>query len=285
LIGQQADAIMTVTQSGTGFEPLITEANANNIPYTNYSSNPAPGAAFNILYPHFETAEMECEAAAKWLEKTWNGEGEAGISSIPTDPGFVLRDKGCEAGLKKVIPDIKISTAVDGTGGTPEGGAEVASNLLSSHPEIKILYGVNDAVAEGMVTGARTVGRTTPESLYIGNSDAALNAFENIKNGTPMQEVVTPNFVGNNAVWLLMTEKAMLGEEIPKSGVVAGKLVNSENVEEVIRSQEHPFGSPQDIETTLNSVRLYKEGVPPYSNENIPSGPGIKNYWGSPPKP
>jgi ABC-type sugar transport system substrate-binding protein len=285
LIGQKTAGIMAVTQSGVGFGPLVTKAHQAKLTYTNYASNPAPGADFNIIYPHYALAYLECHAAALWLKKTWKGVGDAGITSIPTDPGFVLRDKGCVAGLKSLYPKMNIFTAVDQTGGTPQGGATVAGNLLAAHPGIRIIFGVNDAVAQGVITGAAAAGRTTPNSLFVGDNDCALDCFTDIEKGTTMSEVVSPNFTGNCAVWALITERAMEGLPVPHTGTVNGVLVNSSNVKQVIAAQAHPFSSAANIKTTLASVNLYAKGVPPYSNTNTPKGPGLKNYWGVNPKP
>ena len=276
---------MAVTQSGVGFGPMVTAAHNAHLVYTNYASNPAPGANFNLLYPHYNLAYLDCNAGAQWLKTTWHGVGAAGITAIPTDPGFVLRDKGCAAGLKSLYPNIQIYYATDTTGGTPAGGATAASELLASHPSIRIIFGVNDAVAQGVITGAREAGRTTPQSLFIGDNDCALDCVSDIEKGTPMSEAVFPNFTGNNAVWLLLTERAMEGLPIPHSGTVNGILVNKSNVAAVADEEAHPFANEKNIEATLASVKLYSQGVPPYSNTNIPTGPGITNYWGSPPKP
>jgi ABC-type sugar transport system substrate-binding protein len=285
LIGEKTAGIMAVTQSGVGFGPLVTAAHKAGLVYTNYASNPAPGANFNIIYPHYALAYLECHAAAEWLKTTWHGVGEAGITSIPTDPGFVLRDKGCVAALKAMYPKMQIFTAVDETGGTPAGGATVASDLLAAHPGIRIIFGVNDAVAQGVITGAATAGRKTPQSLFIGDNDCATDCAVDIEKHTPMSEVVMPDFTGNCAVWALITERAMEGLSIPHAGLVSGTLVNASNLPALLSAQEHPFSTPANIKVTLGSVKLYAQGSPPYTDTNLPTGPGIQNYWGVTPKP
>lgn len=285
LIGQKTGGIMAVTQSGVGFGPLVTAAHKAGLIYSNYASNPAPGADFNIVYPHYSLAVLECHAAAEWLKKTWNGVGQTGIVSVPTDPGFILREKGCTAGLKALYPKMQIFNAVDGTGGTPAGGATAAGNLLAAHPGIRIIFGVNDAIDLGVVTGAAAAGRKTPKSLFVANNDCGTDCVPYIKNNTTMSEVVFPDFTGNCAVWALMTERAMEGYKIPHTGVVSGILADKSNVNATLSAQLNPFGSAANIKTTLYSVKLYAKGVPPYSNTNIPAGPGIQNYWGTNPKP
>jgi len=285
LIGQKTGGIMAVTQSGVGFGPVVTAAHKAGLIYTNYASNPAPGADFNIIYPHYALAVLECHAAAEWLKTTWKGVGDVGIVEVPTDPGFILRQQGCISALKAVYPKIQIFQAVDGTGGTPAGGATEAGDLLVAHPGIRIIFGVNDAIAQGVVTGAASAGRKTPKSLFVADNDCGTDCVANIKNNTTMSEVVFPNFTGNCAVWALMTERAMEGYKIPHLGVVTGILADKANVNASLSAQLNPFGSAANIKTTLTSVKLYAGGVPPYSNTNVPSGPGIQNYFGVNPKP
>jgi ribose transport system substrate-binding protein len=282
-IGQKVSAIMTVTESGTGYAPLVKKAQAAGIVYANYSGNPAPGANFNIIYPHYQAGYMVGVDSAKWLKQTNGGVGEAGVTINPTDPGLTSRTTGFIAGVKSVLPNIKIWKAAALHGSIPDG-ATVAQDLLGAHSGIKILFCYNETLSLGCVQGAAQAGRTDPKNLYISDADATLSGFEDIMKGTPLQHAVTPDFTGNTAVWLLITELAMQGKPIPHTGVSNVRLVTQSTVKAAIAAEADPF-SAASIKATLTSVRLYKGSVPPYSNSNIPKGPGIQNFFGTNPKP
>jgi ABC-type sugar transport system substrate-binding protein len=282
-IGQKVDAILTVTESGTGYAPLVKKAQAAGIVYANYSGNPAPGANWNIIYPHYQAGYMTGVDSANWLKQTNNGVGDAGVTVNPTDPGLTSRTTGFIAGVKSVLPNIKIWKAAAPHGSIPDG-ATVAQNLLGAHSSIKILFCYNETLSLGCVQGAAQAGRTDPKNLYISDADATKSGFDLILKGTPLQHAVTPNFTGNCAVWMLMTELAVEGKPIPHLGVSNVRLVTPANVKAAISAEADPF-SKANIKTTLSSVRLYKQGVPPYSNSKLPKGPGIQNFFGKNPKP
>jgi ABC-type sugar transport system substrate-binding protein len=273
IIGQKsADGILTVTEAGSGYAPLVKKAQSAGIVFGNYAGDPAPGADLNILYPHYKAGYLAGVQAGKWLKQ--NGGGDAGTTINPTDPGLSLRTTGFVAGIKSVIPNIQTYQASAAEGSVPDG-AQVASELLEAHPSIKVLFCYNETLSLGCVQGAAEAGRTTPQSLYIVDDDASTVGLQDmIKGNTPIQQVVTPNYEGDMAVLTLVTERAMEGKPIPHTGVANVAFIGTKSAAEAeLNAQEHPF-APQNVETTLNSVRLYPGSTPPYSNTNPPKGPG-----------
>jgi len=273
IIGQKSAAgILTVTEAGSGYAPLVKMAQSAKIVFGNYAGDPAPGANLNILYPHYEAGYLAGVAAGKWLKA--HGGNAAGTTINPTDPGLTLRTTGFEAGIKTVIPNIQFYQASAAEGSVPDG-AKVASELLETHPSIKVLFCYNETLSLGCVQGAAEAGRTSPSSLYIVDDDASTVGLQDmIKGNTPIQQVVTPNYEGDMAVLTLVTERAMEGKPIPHTGVANVKLIATKPAAIAeLNAQEHPFAS-QNVTTTLNAVRLYPGWTPPYSNTNPPKGPG-----------
>lgn len=282
-IGQGFDAIMTATQSGEGYDKLVAQAQQDGIVYANLSSTQAANADLNVIYPHKESGYISGVAAGEWLKETQGGEGEVGAAFIPTDPGLQERTVGFEEGVKSVVPEVEIHRGVADKGDESDG-ANVGANLLQSNPDIKVLFGYNESVAIGMLQAASEAGQSDPESLFVTNPDSTPVSFEKVLKGTPMQAVVTANFPMSTALMMFLIERALSGEEIPHTGVMAPLLVTPENAQEVLDSQNNPF-APESQEALFSSVRLFEEGSPPYSNENLPKGEGLTDYWGTPPQP
>ena len=273
IIGQKSAAgILTVTEAGSGYAPLVKAAQNAGIVFGNYAGDPAPGANLNILYPHYKAGFIAGVAAGKWLKA--HGGTAVGTTINPTDPGLTLRTTGFEAGIKTVVPNVQFYQASAAEGSVPDG-AKVASELLEAHPSIKVLFCYNETLSLGCVQGASEAGRASPSSLYIVDDDASTVGLQDmIKGNTPIQQVVTPNYEGDMAVLTLVTERAMEGKPIPHTGVANVQLIATKAAAETeLNAQEHPFGS-QNVQTTLNAVRLYPGPTPPYSNTNPPKGPG-----------
>jgi ribose transport system substrate-binding protein len=278
IIGQKsAAAVLSVTEAGSGYASLVQSAHNAKIIWGNYAGNPAPGADLNILYPHYQAGYLVGQAAGKWLKQNHGGQGAAGTTINPTDPGLSERTKGFDAGIKSVIPNIHLYQAA-AAAGSVEDGAKVASELLTAHSDIKVLFCYNETLSLGCLQGASSAGRSDPKDLYISDADASTVGLQDILKGTAIQEAVTPDYEGDMAVLTLITERALEGKSIPHTGVANVKLVTKANAQAELDAQEHPFAA-QNVQRTLNAVRLYPGSTPPYSNSNIPKGPGLQNYF------
>jgi ABC-type sugar transport system substrate-binding protein len=273
--GKTAAAVLTVTEAGSGYAPVVKSAQKAGIIWGNYAGDPAPGANLNILYPHYQAGYLAGVAAGKWLKQTQGGKGDAGTTINPNDPGLSTRTKGFVAGIKTVVPGIKFYQASASEGSVPDG-AKVASQLLSTHPSIKILFCYNETLSLGCVQGASEAGRTSPKSLYIVDDDASTVGLQDmIKGNTPIQQVVTPDYEGDMAVLTAVTERAIEGKPIPHTGVANVTLIATKAAAQAeLNAQTHPF-APKNVTRTLNAVRLYAGFSPPYGNSNVPKGPGM----------
>lgn len=273
IIGQKsANAILTVTEAGSGYAALVQAAHKAGIIFGNYAGDPAGGADLNILYPHYEAGYIAGVHAGQWLKA--HGGGAAGTTINPTDPGLSTRTTGFVAGIKTVIPNIQLFQASAAAGSIPDG-AQVSSELLTAHPSIKVLFCYNETLSLGCVQGAASAGRSNRNSLYIVDDDASTVGLQDmIKGNTPIQQVVTPDYEGDMAVLTAVVERAMEGKPIPHTGVANVAFIGTKSAAQTeLNAQEHPFAA-RNVKRTLNAVRLYAGSTPPYSNANPPKGPG-----------
>jgi ABC-type sugar transport system substrate-binding protein len=282
-IAQHFDAVMTTEQSDAGWADLVTKAHQNHIIFTNHSAPPDAGADLNIVYPHYQSGYMNGVDAGKWLQTNLNGVGAAGISITTDNAGLRMRSQGFEDGLKSVVANVKIYEGAANKGDDADG-AKVGANLLQAHPDIKIFFGWNEPVALGMLTAATEAGRKDPKTFYIGTPDASPTAFQKILDGTPMQSVAAPNFSFTTTLWEFLTEKALLGQKIPHTGVIGVVLVNKDNAQAQIDSQTKPL-DPQFHDQLYKGLTLYWQDTT--DNMHLPTGDGIPvdQFWGSPAKP
>jgi ABC-type sugar transport system substrate-binding protein len=281
IIGQKAAAMMLITENPSGFAAIASQARKAGVVTTSFSGNPVEGANYNQYFPHYKAGYDVGVNAGQWLKRTNSGKGDVGITYDPTDPGFEQRVDGFIAGIKTILPNITMHRAAAGEGTTSEG-AQVASELLTSDPSIKILFCYDEALALGCVNGAAEAGRTNPDNLYISDPDGSPTGFAEILKGTPLQEAMDPDFTAAAAVWALITQDAMEGKKVPLTGVANVTLVDKSNAQAAINAEKNPFGAKY-IKRTLSAVALYKGNY--YSLTKLPTGPGIQNYFGKDPTP
>jgi ABC-type sugar transport system substrate-binding protein len=281
IVGQKAAGLMLITENPTGFASVAAQARKAGVVTTSFSGNPVVGANYNQYFPHYKAGYDVGINAGQWLKRTNAGKGDVGVTYDPTDPGFQQRVDGFIAGIKTILPDIKMRQAAAGAGTTAEG-AQVASELLTADPSIKILFCYDEALALGCVTGAAEAGRTNPDNLYISDPDGSPSGFKEILKGTPLQDAMDPDFTAAAAVWALITQDAVEGKTVPLTGVANVTLVDKNNAQAAINAEKTPF-SPNYIKRTLSAVALYKGTY--YSLTDLPKGPGIQNYFGADPTP
>jgi ribose transport system substrate-binding protein len=110
-------------------------------------------------------------AAAELMSEAIGGEGEVGM--IFHDAEFFVtnnRDNAFRATIEQDLPDI---TIVDAKGFTEEPATfDVASAMISQHPEIEGIYVAWDVAAEGVVEALRAAGR---EDVWVVTHDLGVN--------------------------------------------------------------------------------------------------------------
>lgn len=250
-IAQDYDAIMSVPLTFDGWDGIAQEALAKGMVITNHSASPVTGAQLNVLYPHKRAGYLNGVDAGNWLKTNLGGVGEVGMGVFPDDANLKSRSDGFADGIKSVLPDIQIWEA--NAGSDVPSGAAVGANLLQAHPDIKVFFGWNEEVAVGMLQAAAEAGKTDPKQFYVGTPDATPVGFQKIKDGTPMQAIVTPGFPFSSSQWTFKTEEAMLGNKIQPTGLINVHLVDASNVDPEIAAQSDPL-APASADLLANAL-------------------------------
>jgi len=176
-IDQKVDAIAFSPVVETGWEPVLREAKAANIPV--FVSDRRPDVP-DDLYVTFIGSDFiqEGERAAEWLAKKCNG--KATIAELTGTPGSAPandRKKGFEEVLKK-YPDMKIVFSQTGNF-TRAGGKEVMEALLKS-PQgstITALFAHNDDMGLGAIQAIEEAGKKPGKDILIVSIDGVKDGF------------------------------------------------------------------------------------------------------------
>lgn len=287
-IGQKFDAVMTTTFNGAGYDALAKQAKKQGVVFTNLSGSLVNGADFNVNLANYQSAYVAGVAAAKWLQKYFDGKGEGGVSTIPNSVPGQQRTDGYIAGIHSVLPGLKVWVQVDQKPTALEQGSSALAALLQAHPDIKMLFGATELFSVGMVQAAKERGITDPHKLHISAPDGTPGAcFDQIKKGTPFQMCGTVSFPQASAIWMRMTELKLKGVTIPKTGVVNPTAVTSANVDRVLAEQADPLNLKYRKDL-LSSVRLFAAGTNVWTANRTPTAktPSLeKQFWAKYPWP
>jgi hypothetical protein len=97
--------------------------------------------------------------------------------------------------------------------------------------------------------------------------------FAEILKGTPLQDAMDPDFTAAAGVWALITQAAMEGKKVPRTGFANVTLVDKNKAQAAIDAEKDPFGAKY-IKRTLSAVALYPGTC--YSLTKLTKGPGSK---------
>lgn len=161
LIAKQVDGIIVQTNDGEALSPFVEQAQEAGIPvltFVNASSIPGPNgylAEYDLSY------ELGAATAKRWLEFHPDEPVKVATLGIPAAP--VVEKDRCDAfieGVKSVAEDAEVVARLD-SAGVRDQAVSAAEDLLQSHPEVNIVFGVNGDAALGGIAAFEAAGRGT----------------------------------------------------------------------------------------------------------------------------
>lgn len=214
-IQQKVDVIAFAPVVETGWEPVLEEAKAANIPVV--LTDRLVDVQDQSLYVTFIGADFveEGRRAATWLaEKTG---GKAMIAELQGTPGAapaIDRKKGFEEVLAQ-HPDMKIIKSQSGDFNRAKGKEVYESFLRSPEgPRITAAFAHNDDMALGAIQAMQESGVKPGTQVLVVSIDGIRDAFQAILDGTANCTVECNPLIG--PILFDTIEKIRRGEEIPK---------------------------------------------------------------------
>lgn len=159
LIAKNVDGIIVQANDGEAISPFVQEAQDADIPvltFVNASNVPGPNG---YLAEHDMSHDLGVQAGKRWKEFHPDEPIKVATLGIPAAP-VVERDR-CEAFLEGVLeedPDAEVVARLD-SAGVRDQAVSVAEDLLQSHPEVNIVFGVNGDAALGGIAAFEADGR------------------------------------------------------------------------------------------------------------------------------
>jgi ribose transport system substrate-binding protein len=222
-IAKKVDAIILSPVDSAGIISAVQAANAAKIPVLTADITSKGGeVACHVASDNVEGGRLVGEYAGKLL----NGKGNIAILNQRTVSSVQDRVQGFREALAK-FPDIKIVADEDVQDGKRENAVNKATNILTAHPNINLIFGINDPVALGTLSALQQANKT---DVIVLGFDAVPEAQNYIASGTsPLKgdAIQFPRLIGLTAVDA--TIRHLNGEPVPKSIPVPTGLVSAES--------------------------------------------------------
>lgn len=221
-IQQNVDVILLNAVDSEGIGPAVDRAKEAGIPVVAVDVT-AKGADATVTLDNVQAGELACE----YLVEQIGGKGD--ILIVDGRPISSIQDRveGCNNVLEQ-HPDVKVVGQQNGDNGRSLA-LTLTTDMLTAHPDVVGIFGVNDPTALGATLAAEQAGFT---DLVIVGVDASPEGVAELEKegsmfaGTPMQD---PNTQGSIA--LDMAVQILNGEDVPEDvHLVETKLINRDNL-------------------------------------------------------
>jgi galactofuranose transport system substrate-binding protein len=237
-IDQGVDVIAFSPVVETGWEPVLKEIKAANIPVilTDRAVDVTdPSLYVTIIGSDFVT---EGKKAGEWVAKATGG--KANIAELQGTPGSapaIDRKKGFEEAISK-YPDLKIIKSQSGEF-TRAKGKEVMEAFLKS-PEgksINVLFAHNDDMALGAIQAIEEAGLKPGKDILIVSIDGVKDAFRAMVDGKLNCTVECNPLLGPKLFDTVAAVKA--GKDVPKRIWMDEGVYEQKQAKDVIDSRKY----------------------------------------------
>ncbi|GAA0899832.1 ABC transporter substrate-binding protein [Pseudonocardia zijingensis] len=221
-IQQQIDVLLINAVDSDGIGPAVDRAKEAGIRVVAVDVA-ARGAEAQVTLDNTAAGNLACTYLADQI----GGAGD--ILLINGTPISSVQDRvtGCKQALQN-YPQISIVAEQNGDNGRAEA-LTIATDMLTAHPDVKGIFGINDPTALGATLAAQQAGIG---GLVIVGVDASPEAVAELQKPDSMFEATAaqdPNTQG--AIALEMAQKLFAGEQLEEQSVlVPTEMITRENL-------------------------------------------------------
>jgi ribose transport system substrate-binding protein len=194
-IQQKVDAILLAPANSSGFAPIIAEARAKGIPVFTVDIRAHDSEVVSHIASDNEQGGY---LAGQYLAKLLNGQGKVAIIDHPVVASVQDRTKGFDRAMAE-NPGITIVQRLPGEG-QRDKALRVTQDLLSAHPDLNGIFGINDDSALGALAAVETAG--LQDKIAIVGFDGTPEAQDAIRAGKALKADIVqhPDAIGKTAI-------------------------------------------------------------------------------------
>jgi ABC-type sugar transport system substrate-binding protein len=223
VIADKPDAVVFAPLDSDASVPQIQKFINAKIPVVTYNVQPRKLAAPRVFADDFTGSRIVgCNAGAYFAAKFAGKQANIGVVDLPTLPQVQDRKNGFLTGFLSQIPTAKVVGTVDG-GGVIDKANPAAVDLIQAHPEMNVIFGINDDSSLGTVAALKAAGKYTLDWGVLSAVDGSRPALEQLKspNSPYKAESGYPPMDFAYAAFNLLGAR-LLGKTTPKTQVVVG---------------------------------------------------------------
>jgi ribose transport system substrate-binding protein len=228
MITQGVDVLLMSPVDPAGLSSVMAQAEERQVPVVT-ESNTVPGAATTVGIENREAARQLGVWAGNYINDNMTTKANVLIVGLPTQVDTRDRVAGFKEGLESTGANYTIAQEVNG-GGLKDVALEVSTDAITAHPEINVIFGINDDSALGATQAYQEAGLDISKLATFGfgvegrAGKSALTAGGPYKAGLGM----FPEYVGRTLVE--QAEKVANEEQVPKRTVTPATVLTPDNL-------------------------------------------------------
>ena len=146
-VAKGVDAIICSPVDPKGIKPALVSAEEAGIPVI-VEMTKVDGVYPLVGTDQFEGAKLAGLYAGEWMNKNYGGNAEVAVLDFPYFQNVIDRVNGFKEGLLEASPNANIVAVIDAQA-KMETAMKTMEDILQSHPDVKVVFGINDDSAKG----------------------------------------------------------------------------------------------------------------------------------------
>ena len=160
----RSDVLIVTPASTSATRLLVERARRAGVPIIAESIS-YPGAIAVVAIDDYRAGVELAHWVGTYAQRHMTDEVRA-LDLTTTLPNTAARSRGFAEGLRQVLPNGRILLSVDG-GGLRDQARQMVIDVLAVHPEINVIFAINDDSAQGALDAYRAAGLDERKLLVV----------------------------------------------------------------------------------------------------------------------
>ena len=228
MLTKKVDALILGAVDPQGVLPTVEEFNKAKIPVVAVDNPLEKGTVTFVGIDNYAGGKMGGQWAGKYIKEKLGGKANIGILDYPEEQACIDRANGFLDGVKEFAPDVKVVARLEGFA-VRDKAMTVMEDIIQAHPEVNVVFGINDDSALGALAAMEAAGKTKNNELIVG-FDGTADAKAAIKRGSILKADVAQDGAAFARAAIDAALKAIKGEKLPPQIITDTKVLDATNL-------------------------------------------------------
>lgn len=230
LISQEVDAIILTPVEAKAAVEMVEMCKSAGIPVIIQTTPVEAETTTQVVTDNIKLGGLLGENTARFINEELNGEAKIALLNYPTFTDCKEQEEGFVKAIEAACPNAEFVASIPSA--SKEDGVNSMDDILQAHPEVNIVFAVNDPVGLGAVQAIEAAGRDDIFTAFLcgGDEEAFQRLAKDPREGKIIGTVqLYPYEVGKASIKAALD--AVEGKELPDAIYTEGRWWNADNVE------------------------------------------------------